>query len=242
VQVYPLRDELADDFDGVIGRLREMGFDYIEPYAFNARTEEYRRAFAATGISAPTAHESVIDATAPEGVFDAAVELVIQTVIDPYIPADRWETREQVEALAGRVNDLARAAAERGLRFGYHNHSWEFANRVDGAHAFDVFVEHLDPEVVLEIDAYWAAVGGADAPALLERLGDRVVAIHVKDGTLDGDIERQQPAGQGEMDLPAILRASGDALRVIEFDTYPDIYAGIAASLAWLRERDAEAG
>jgi sugar phosphate isomerase/epimerase len=238
VQVYPLREFVADDLDGVIARLKELGFAYVEPYAFSERVEDYARAFAATGVSAPTAHASVIDAAAPEAVFDAAIELGIPTVIDPYIPADRWATREQVEGLARRVNELRKGAAERGLELGYHNHNWEFAQRIDGAHAFDVFVERLDPEVALEVDTYWAAVGGADVPALLERLGDRVRAIHVKDGTLDGDVERQQPLGQGEVDLPAILRASGDALRVIEFDTYPDVYAGIAASLAWLKEND----
>ena len=52
----------------------------------------------------------------------------------------------------------------------------------DGRHALEVFADQLDPDVMLEVDTYWAYAGGADVPALLGRLGDRVVALHVKDG------------------------------------------------------------
>ena len=92
---------------------------------------------------------------------------------------------------------------------------------------------------MLEVDTYWAQVGGADTPALLAALGDRVRLVHVKDGTLDGDIDTQQPAGSGEVDVAAILAAAPRAVRVIEFDAYDgDVFAGIAQSLAWLREND----
>jgi hypothetical protein len=63
--------------------------------------------------------------------------------------------------------------------------------------------------------------------------------IHVKDGTLDGDVDKQQPAGSGEVGVPAILAAAPQATRVIEFDAYAgDVFAGIAQSFAWLTEND----
>jgi sugar phosphate isomerase/epimerase len=163
----------------------------------------------------------------------------LATVIDPFVPAEHWQTAGQVADLAERVNGLAALAAERGLEFGYHNHAWELSTRIEGRHALEVFVEHLDPAVVLEVDTYWAVVGGADTPALLGALGDRVRLIHVKDGTLDGDVQAQQPAGSGAVDVPAILAAAPQATRVIEFDAYAgDVFAGIAQSFAWLAEND----
>jgi len=239
VQLYSVRDAVAEDVDRAVARLAEIGFDQVEPYAFHLRTEDYRRALAAAGVTAPSGHAAVIDSAEPEAIFDAAASLGIGTVIDPMIPEDRWQTRTQVAELAERVNALAALASERGLEFGYHNHAWELRSSIEGQHALELFVTQLEPKVVLEVDTYWAAVGGADTPALLRRFGDRVRFIHVKDGTLDGDRTKQQPAGSGEVDVRGILAAAPQAMRVVEFDSYAgDVFEGVAQSLAWLKEND----
>ncbi|WP_454858551.1 sugar phosphate isomerase/epimerase family protein [Promicromonospora soli] len=239
VQLYSVRDAVADDLDGAVARLAEIGLEHVEPYAFHERTAEYRRAFAATGLTAPSGHAPVLGSDTPEAIFDAAAALAMTTVIDPFVPAEHWQTADQVAELAERVNHLSTLATERGLEFGYHNHQWELSTHIGGRHALEVFVGHLAPEVVLEVDTYWAGVGGADAPALLRALGDRVRLIHVKDGTLDGDVSAQQPAGSGEVDVRGVLAAAPQATRVIEFDAYAgDVFEGIAQSLAWLKEND----
>jgi sugar phosphate isomerase/epimerase len=239
VQLYSVRDAVAEDLDGAVARLAEIGLEHVEPYAFHERTDEYRRAFAAAGVTAPSGHAPVLASDNPGAIFDAAAALGMATVIDPFVPAEHWQTADQVAELAGRVNKLATLATERGLEFGYHNHAWELSTRIEGRHALDLFVEHLAPEVVLEVDTYWSGVGGADTPALLAALGDRVRLVHVKDGTLDGEVTKQQPAGSGEVDVPAILSAAPHATRVIEFDAYAgDVFEGIAQSLAWLKEND----
>lgn len=239
VQLYSVRDAVAEDLDSAVARLAEIGLEHVEPYAFHERTGEYQRAFAAAGVTAPSGHAPVLSSDNPQAIFDAAAALGMTTVIDPFVPAEHWQTADQVADLAERVNQLATLATERGLAFGYHNHDWELSTRIEGRHALEVFVGHLAPEVVLEVDTYWAGVGGADTPALLAALGDRVRLIHVKDGTLDGDVGKQQPAGSGEVGVGAVLAAAPQATRVIEFDAYAgDVFAGIAQSLAWLTEND----
>ncbi|MEO7720351.1 MAG: sugar phosphate isomerase/epimerase [Pseudolysinimonas sp.] len=260
VQLYSVRDAIDADLDGAVARVAEIGFTRVEPYAFQLRTADYVRAFAATGLTAPTGHAAVIDADDPSAVFDAAAEIGIVTVIDPFIPTERWQTADSVRATAERINELSAEAATRGLRFGYHNHQWELANQIDGRPAYEYFVGLLGSEVVLEVDTFWATVGGADVPALLESLGSRVHALHIKDGKVSGDIatalpssesalivpdalraafENQMPAGQGDVDVSAILRAAPHALRVVEFDAYSgDVFDGIAQSLAWLQTHD----
>jgi len=260
VQLYSVRDAIDADLDGAVARVAEIGFRQVEPYAFHLRTADYKRAFAASGVTAPSGHAPVIDADEPAVILDAAAELGMTTVIDPFIPTDRWQTSDDVHRIADRVNELSEQAKARGLEFGYHNHQWEFTNRVDGRVAYDLFVELLAPGVVLEVDTFWATVGGADTPAVLRALGDRVRALHVKDGRITGDIatvlpssesalivpealkaafENQTPAGQGDLDVKAILEAAPHALRVVEFDAYRgDVFEGIAQSLAWLAEND----
>ncbi|GAA2724960.1 sugar phosphate isomerase/epimerase family protein [Cellulomonas aerilata] len=260
VQLYSLRDAVADDLPGTVARVREIGYEHVEPYAFDTNADAYAKAFADAGVTAPSGHAAVIDREDPSVVFDAAARLGMDVVIDPFIPTDRWRTADDATRIAERVNALAEQARSHGLRFGYHNHQWEFTNEVDGRPIYDLFVEQLAPDVVLEVDTFWATVGGADVPAVLRSLGDRVVAIHVKDGKVTGDIatalpsarsalvvpdalraayEEQTPAGQGDVDVPAILAAAPRALRVVEFDSYQgDVFDGIAQSLAWLTEND----
>lgn len=260
VQLYSVRDAIDADLDRAVARVAAIGFTRVEPYAFHLRTADYRRAFAATGLTAPSGHAPVIDAPDSSPVFDAAAELGITTVIDPFIPTERWQSADSVRATAERINKLSAEAAVRGLRFGYHNHQWEFTNLIDGRPAYELFVDLLGPEVVLEVDTFWATVGGADVPALLRSLGSRVHALHIKDGLVSGDIatalpssesalivpdalrsafENQTPAGQGDVDVAAILGAAPHALRVVEFDAYAgDVFDGIAQSLAWLQSND----
>lgn len=260
VQLYTVREAISDDLQGAVARIAGIGFTKVEPYAFVERADEFAKAFSDSGVTAPTGHASVIDSDEPQKAFDAANQLGIGLVIDPFIPTDRWQTADDAARLADRVNELAQSAAAAGLRFGYHNHQWEFANRVDGRPVFEFFVERLAPEVELEIDTFWATVGGIDVPAYLRTLGDRVQALHIKDGPVSGDIatalpssesalvvpdtlkdafERQVPAGQGDVDIPAVLAAAPSALRVVEFDAYQgEIFSGVTESFAWLTEND----
>jgi len=260
VQLYTVRDAISADLQGAIARVAEIGFTKVEPYAFVERADEFATAFAASGVTAPSGHAPVIDSADPARTFDAASQLGIGTVIDPFIPTDRWQTADDAARIADRVNELQTIAAAQGLRFGYHNHQWEFANQVDGRSIYELFVEKLTPDVALELDTYWSTVGGADTPALLTRLGDRVQFLHVKDGPIAGTIattlpsnesalkvsdeltaafKDQLPAGSGDVGVAAILAAAPNALRVVEFDGYAgDVFEGIAASYAWLLEND----
>ncbi len=104
------------------------------------------------------------------------------TVIDPFVAPERWLTADGVADIADRLNRAAEKAAEFGLSVGYHNHAQEFVASFDGATAYERFVALTDERVQLELDLFWALTGGQDVPALVSALGDRLVAVHVKDG------------------------------------------------------------
>src|SRR5438477_43939 len=90
----------------------------------------------------------------------------------------------------------------------------QIAEDLEGA--LELLAPRLDDRVVLEVDTYWVEVGGVDVVDLLGRLGDRVRFLHVKDGDKSRDTKAQLPAGEGEMDIPAVLAAAPDAMRVLE--------------------------
>ncbi|MBB1155015.1 MULTISPECIES: sugar phosphate isomerase/epimerase family protein [Amycolatopsis] len=235
VQLYSVRDAFAADPDETLRRLAAIGFERVEPYGVVENVEALRAGLAAHGLNAPTAHAALVGKD-QEAVFRAARELGIGVVIEPLVPAERWGSLADISDTAAALNAAAEVAARHGVRVGYHNHWWELESRISGRSALEVFADLLAPEIVVEVDAYWAAAGGEDAPALLRRLGERVCAIHVKDGSLAVDATGQVPAGQGRVPLREVLAAAPGALRVVEFDQHEDVFGGIAESFAYLAE------
>ena len=233
VQLYTVRESLSDDVPGTIKRLAEIGFTKVEPYNFTA-FEGLGEALRANGITAPTTHAHFLGED-PSAVFSAARDLGVEIVIDPHVPAERWQSADSVAEIAAQLNDAAKKAAEYGLRVGYHNHAHELESVIDGTPALELLASQLDPAVALEVDTYWAAVGGVDPVQLLGRLGDRVVALHVKDGPVTKTDKDQVAVGSGTLPIRSIIEAAPFALRVIELDdSRDDRFTAVADSFAYL--------
>ncbi|RUQ06372.1 sugar phosphate isomerase/epimerase [Curtobacterium sp. HSID17257] len=255
LQLYTVDKALAPDLDGGVARLAAIGFDTVEAFAFVGRAAQLRTAFDAHGISARTGHAFLVEESIPlpDGTvmtapsyaetFAEASALGLEIVIDPFVGPDHWTTREGVERVAARLNAAAEEAAGHGLRVGYHNHDHELRPRIDGKPALQVLAEMLDPRVVLELDLYWASAAGIDLVPFIEELGDRIVAVHVKDGPMREGISTAQvptdqtPAGQGDVQLAdALAAASALEYAVIEFDGFDgEIFDGVEQSYRWLR-------
>jgi sugar phosphate isomerase/epimerase len=236
VQLYTVRESLQEDLRGTLQRIADIGFTQVEPYNFDT-VEGLGEALAAAGLTAPTTHAHFVgeDDAHLERVFAAAKELRIPTVIDPHVPEARWQTAESVISVAADVNAAAVVAAKYGITVGYHNHGHELKSVIDGVTALELFAQHLSPEVVLEVDTYWVAVGGRDPVAVLKRLGDRVVAIHVKDGPPSEDGLDQVAVGSGALPIADIIGAAPHALRVVELDdSRGDRFQAVADSYAFL--------
>jgi len=235
LQLYTLRDAISQDLPGTLKKVAEIGFTQVEPYDFVATAKELGAALKENGLTSPSGHAPLLSQDQDE-IFAAAKELGITTVIEPYIPAEQWQNAEDIQATAEKINAAAKKGAGYGIRVGYHNHQWELESNIEGRTALEYFASLLDPEVILEVDTYWVAVGGQDPVEILTRLGDRVKFIHIKDGPLTPDTKAQQPAGQGKLPVIDVIAAAA-ALEtgVVEFDDYAgDIFEGINQSLSFL--------
>jgi sugar phosphate isomerase/epimerase len=231
-----VREAMQEDLRGTLQRIADIGFTQVEPYNFDS-IEGLGEALSAAGLSAPTTHAHYIgeDETHHERVFAAAKALGIPIVIDPHVPEVRWQTAEDVIEIAKQMNSAAEIAARYGVVVGYHNHGHELSSVIDGETALELFAKHLSPEVVLEVDTYWVAVGGQDPIDILKKLGDRVVAIHVKDGPPSTDNLDQVAVGKGAMPVAEIIAATPNALHVVELDdSRGDRFQAVADSFDFL--------
>jgi sugar phosphate isomerase/epimerase len=171
-----------------------------------------------------------------EAVIAAARTLGADTVIVPYLPPSRFADADGVRGVAAELNEASARLAGEGMRLGYHNHDFELSSLIGGTPALEVLAEQLDDAVLLEVDTYWAAVGGQDVAALLGRLGDRVRYLHVKDGPVVNREDFMTAVGSGRMPVAKILAASPSATwHVVELDRCAsDMMTAVGDSLAWL--------
>jgi sugar phosphate isomerase/epimerase len=260
VQLYTLAEQFSADMSGSLDRLAAIGLKNVEAFDFVGRPTEIKAALDGAGLASPTGHAPLLSDTlwtpdgsiptpAQEVVFEAAATIGMKTVIDPFIPVDRWLTEDGVKDLADRINAAAEKAAGFGLSVGYHNHAQEFIADFDGQTAYERFIALTEDRVVLELDLFWALVGGQDPVALSASLGDRLVAQHIKDGVapagnpfapgapaFGSDSLDQRRAGEGDVALAEALNAA-TALQyaVIEYDNAPgDVFEDIKASYEFL--------
>jgi sugar phosphate isomerase/epimerase len=137
------------------------------------------------------------------------------------------DVRGDVTPFADRLMSAADVAAERGLRLGIHTHDAEMST-LAGSRAIDRLAAAVGDAVDIQIDIFWAVVGGADPAEVITALGHRVVSLHLKDGvdlppSAYGDVPFVNvPVGAGVVDpAPAVAaaQAGGSAeWLIVEFD------------------------
>ena len=216
-QLYTVREAVRADADAALARIAAIGYRHVEVFDMVAFGRPLAESLRRAGLTAVAAHQPVVGHDV-ETICAAAADFGVSLVIDPWVDPDRWTTAASIAGVAAELADAARVAATHGVTIGYHNHWFELEQRFDGRSGLELLADHLPPEVVLEVDTYWAAVGGEDPAALVGRLGSRVVALHLKDGPISRDTKAQVPVGQGAMRFPAIVAAAPRAMRVVEAD------------------------
>ncbi len=95
-----------------------------------------------------------------------------------------------------------------GIRFGYHNHAFEFARHGPGRETlYDILIDEGGPDLLLEMDLYWVGHAGLNPERLVERCRGRIPVIHVKDKEVAGGEPIMAPVGEGNLDWEHLIPA-----------------------------------
>lgn len=200
VQLYTLRDPLAQDLAGTLSQVRTIGLEYVELAGLNGKSaQEWRTLLDELGLKVSGAH---IGVDALKNDFDQTIEdakvLGIPTIIVPWIGPEGGE--EGWDNIGKSLEPIAQKVRDAGFQFAYHNHAHEFEG--DG---LDKFYAATDPSLVLaELDLAWVHIGGQDPAAYLRKYAGRTPVVHLKDYDPAKD-PQWQPAGQGVLDWDPIL-------------------------------------
>lgn len=238
VMAYSVLEPALADLEGTLARVAAAGYQGVETYGIveHYGPERVRAALSAAGLRLTSAHTPFPAGPDAERLLDQAAELGAETLVWS-MEREEFDSVEAILHGVQRVNEAAENAAARGMRIAYHNHFAEFSQFFDGRQAYDVLLEALDPRVIVELDAYWAVMGGADPAEVLRRLGERAQLIHIKDGpAVSYEDDVMVPIGEGRIDWPEVL-AAGTSLRwrIVELERLSvDVFDALVSSREYL--------
>lgn len=238
LQLYSVRENLAEDFTGTIEKVAAMGFDGVETAGFpNTTPADAAKLFHSLGLTITSAHAPLPLGDKETEVLDLMSTLGSTRLVSAWLPPETYQSVDSIKRNADDFNAANVIAQANGLTLFIHNHDFEFG-RVNGRLAIDILRENLDPAIQFELDTYWIQVAGLDPAATVKQFGDKAPLLHIKDGpaTREGDM---LAAGQGVIDIPAIIAAGGhntDWL-IVELDRCAtDMMTAVAESRSYLEQ------
>lgn len=244
---YTYRKEFEKDLTATLDHIHGLGMTDMEfSNTFGHAPDDLRRELDERGMVCSSYGVGFPDLTnRTETVIADAKALGASFVRVAWIPHEPPFDVEDAEDAVRTFTSVGRVLREDGLTFCYHNHGYEFAAHDEGGTLYDLIIQRTDPEIVsFELDILWAQFPGQDPAELLERYPDRFRLMHLKDlrqgvtGDLSGHTAQENDValGEGQLDLPGILRAARETR--IEHYYIEDESAAIAEqvprSLAYL--------
>jgi sugar phosphate isomerase/epimerase len=194
IQLYSVRQQMSEDLDAALAAVSAAGYTEAEAASLPKKSaKEIRAALDKAGLRCVSAHHPFADLHAR---FDEIVaydkELGVQFIIcsspgyrtpppagapggaKPY-SLDDWRYN------AEQFNAFAEKTAAFDIRFGYHNHTREFA-MTDGKTPYMELLQLTDPKkVTFELDCGWAIVAGVNPAEIMKNHPYRISMLHVKD-------------------------------------------------------------
>lgn len=229
-QLYSARNFAP--WENVLKTLAGQGYTQVE--GFGGVYEDpagFRKLLDANGLSMPSGHFFPLEQFEDDlsKVIDTAKTLGMSRLFCPALPPEQRSANAlDWKAVGASLEAIGAKLRDAGLRFGWHNHDFEFKACEDGSLPMTILLETA-PTIEWEADIAWIVRGGQDPLEWIERYADRITTAHVKDIAPEGeclDEDGWADVGHGTMDWKTInsaLRNVGVDLFVAEHDNPSDL-------------------
>jgi sugar phosphate isomerase/epimerase len=198
IQLYSVRDDMKKDPSGTLKQLSDMGYKYVEHANYIDRKfygytpAEFKKLLDGLGLQMKSGHtvmgtdawdESKNDFTDKwkHTVEDAAI-VEQEYVISPWLDESYRKDIDGLKKFLAVFNKSGELCKKSGMRFGYHNHDFEFNTIVGGMKLYDIILKETDPDLVIQqMDMGNMYGAGGRALDLLKQYPGRFKSFHVKD-------------------------------------------------------------
>jgi len=237
LQLYTLRDVMPTDPKGVLKQVSEMGYSQIESFEgdkgmfWGMTNLEFRKLMDDLGMKIVSSHTDIrkdFEKKAAE-----AAEIGMSYLIDPWEGPQK--SIDDFKKLADLFNEKGAICKKNGIRFGYHNHAYSFAE-LEGRIPQDVLLQNTDPELVdFEMDIYWVVTSGNDPIEWLKKYPKRWRLCHIKDREKNTPLTNTDAScvlGTGSISWKKIMKAAlkeGMEYYLVEQEHYTNMSSTEAA-------------
>jgi len=198
VQLYSVRDDMKTDPLGTLKKLAAIGYKHVEHAGYTDRkfygstAAEFKKILNDLGMEMPSGHTVMrsehwkADANDftdewKNTVEDAAI-VGQQIVISPWLDEGLRKDYDGLLRFMEVFNKCGELCKKSGMKFGYHNHDFEFNTDVNGKKLFDIILENTDPSLVTQqIDVGNMYGAGGIAIDVMKKYPGRFESMHVKD-------------------------------------------------------------
>lgn len=243
LQMYTLREETANDFTGVLKKVAELGYEGVEFAGYGGlepnQLADLLQELNLIGISSHVGIDRLIHALDEE--IEMNVAIGSKYVICPYLGEEQRNSEQAITETLKVFIEASRRFAEHGIQFGYHNHDFEFTEKLNNNLLFDTISSGTTPEqLTIELDVCWVKYAGYDPVETIQQYAGRIPLIHLKDlRTLEDGRPLTVELGEGEVNLSAVIDAAGAAnvgWMIVEQDVCQNPpLESVASSMKWLQ-------
>lgn len=246
LQIYTLRESIFKDPKGVLQKVAGFGYKKLETFAYRdghiygMPFNEFGSFIKDLGMKVTSGHYGLdmVKGDSWEKAVADAKSINQGFMVVPYLNEPDRKTIDDYKRVCEILNKAGEVCNKHGIRFGYHNHAFEFES-LEGQVPFDVMLAELDPKLVgMEMDIYWVVRAGQDPFRYFEKYPGRFEQWHVKDMDKTNK-ERNADIGSGSIDYKAIFakaKQSGMKHFYIEQESYPgDPMDSVAAGAKYLK-------
>lgn len=214
-QYFTLRDytRTIEDFEETCRKVSDIGYKIVQISGTPLDAAEMKPILDRYGLEVVTTHRSFDDFQKNlDEIMDYNRTLGCKLCGVGCMPRWAGENSKSLSRFIQEANEMAAKLKKEGFYFGYHNHAIEFA-KLDGRFIMDRLIEETDQDAFRFIlDTYWLQVGGMNPASYIRNLGERAMAIHLKDLKANTDNSTEMAEiGEGNLDWDEILKVCEEA-------------------------------
>lgn len=219
LQLYSLRESIAQDVKGTIEKVAQVGIKEVETYGYSPEgkfwgleIKEFKKILDDNGLITPAGHYGFDPFLEVNGTkddlkysLDVAKELNQNYMVISHIAENLRTSIEDYKRLADKINVAGEICKDAGLKLAYHNHAFEFTD-YNGQNGYEIFLKNTDKELVdFEMDIYWVVRAGKDPVTFIKKYPGRFSLWHVKDMNKENP-EMNTEIGSGSIDFEEIFK------------------------------------
>ncbi|MGB5385317.1 MAG: sugar phosphate isomerase/epimerase [Eudoraea sp.] len=224
VQLYSFRNEMAKDAIATLKQIASLGFKEIETarsqkgHYYGLGPAEMKSVCDDLNMNLKSGHVHLDDKW--QQTMEEAVESGQEYLICSSMPSN-GQNVDNYKKVAEEFNKAGEACKKLNLKFGYHNHEYEFETENNQV-LYDVLLSNTEADLVhMELDLGWVVVAGKDPLDYFKKYPGRFPLWHLKD--MDMNKKESTEFGKGGLDIPAMMnhkKASGVKHIFIEQEEY----------------------